>query len=87
MQAVRSHRGPRPGRSQPFFPPLRAEELLGLERPQSWEGASQAPPPPRLLSPQSLELIRKHGFSAALFAPGWVYECLEKKDFFQNQDK
>uniref|UniRef100_A0A8C7BFY8 mannosyl-glycoprotein endo-beta-N-acetylglucosaminidase n=1 Tax=Neovison vison TaxID=452646 RepID=A0A8C7BFY8_NEOVI len=35
----------------------------------------------------SLELIRKHGFSAALFAPGWVYECLEKKDFFQNQDK
>uniref|UniRef100_A0A8C9JFA1 Endo-beta-N-acetylglucosaminidase n=1 Tax=Panthera tigris altaica TaxID=74533 RepID=A0A8C9JFA1_PANTA len=38
-------------------------------------------------SGQSLELIRKHGFSAALFAPGWVYECLEKRDFFQNQDK
>ncbi|XP_068386070.1 cytosolic endo-beta-N-acetylglucosaminidase isoform X2 [Eschrichtius robustus] len=36
---------------------------------------------------KSLELIRKHGFSAALFAPGWVYECLEKGDFFQNQDK
>ncbi|XP_025135414.3 cytosolic endo-beta-N-acetylglucosaminidase isoform X3 [Bubalus bubalis] len=36
---------------------------------------------------QSLELIRKHGFSAALFAPGWVYECLEKGNFFQNQDK
>ncbi|KAG8507489.1 Cytosolic endo-beta-N-acetylglucosaminidase [Galemys pyrenaicus] len=36
---------------------------------------------------KSLELIRKHGFSAALFAPGWVYECLEKKDFFQNQDR
>lgn len=36
---------------------------------------------------KSLELIRKHGFSAALFAPGWVYECLEKNDFFQNQDK
>ncbi|KAM6164041.1 cytosolic endo-beta-N-acetylglucosaminidase isoform 2-T2 [Rhynchocyon petersi] len=36
---------------------------------------------------KSLELIRKHGFSAALFAPGWVYECLDKKDFFQNQDK
>ncbi|XP_011897599.1 PREDICTED: cytosolic endo-beta-N-acetylglucosaminidase isoform X1 [Cercocebus atys] len=36
---------------------------------------------------KSLELIRKHGFSVALFAPGWVYECLEKKDFFQNQDK
>ncbi|XDA81171.1 hypothetical protein R6Z07F_011145 [Ovis aries] len=36
---------------------------------------------------KSLELIRKHGFSAALFAPGWVYECLEKGDFFRNQDK
>ncbi|XP_013002578.1 cytosolic endo-beta-N-acetylglucosaminidase isoform X1 [Cavia porcellus] len=36
---------------------------------------------------KSLELIRKHGFSAALFAPGWVYECLEKSSFFQNQDK
>ncbi|KAM9209498.1 cytosolic endo-beta-N-acetylglucosaminidase isoform 1-T1 [Dugong dugon] len=36
---------------------------------------------------KSLELIRRHGFSVALFAPGWVYECLEKKDFFQNQDK
>ncbi|XP_039082483.1 cytosolic endo-beta-N-acetylglucosaminidase isoform X2 [Hyaena hyaena] len=36
---------------------------------------------------KSLALIRKHGFSAALFAPGWVYECLERRDFFQNQDK
>ncbi|XP_003786609.1 cytosolic endo-beta-N-acetylglucosaminidase [Otolemur garnettii] len=36
---------------------------------------------------KSLELIRKHGFSAALFAPGWVYECLDKREFFQNQDK
>ncbi|XP_012968918.2 cytosolic endo-beta-N-acetylglucosaminidase isoform X2 [Mesocricetus auratus] len=36
---------------------------------------------------KSLELIRKHGFSAALFAPGWVYECLDKSDFFQNQDR
>ncbi|KAM7069064.1 cytosolic endo-beta-N-acetylglucosaminidase [Molossus nigricans] len=36
---------------------------------------------------KSLELIRKHGFSAALFAPGWVYECLEKTEFFQNQDR
>ncbi|XP_036920084.1 cytosolic endo-beta-N-acetylglucosaminidase isoform X2 [Sturnira hondurensis] len=36
---------------------------------------------------KSLELIRKHGLSAALFAPGWVYECLEKADFFQNQDR
>ncbi|XP_036268112.1 cytosolic endo-beta-N-acetylglucosaminidase isoform X1 [Pipistrellus kuhlii] len=36
---------------------------------------------------KSLELIRKHGLSAALFAPGWVYECLEKTEFLQNQDK
>ncbi|XP_007958023.1 cytosolic endo-beta-N-acetylglucosaminidase [Orycteropus afer afer] len=36
---------------------------------------------------KSLEVIRKHGFSAALFAPGWVYECLEKTEFFQNEDK
>ncbi|XP_004860908.1 cytosolic endo-beta-N-acetylglucosaminidase isoform X2 [Heterocephalus glaber] len=36
---------------------------------------------------KSLELIRKHGFSVALFAPGWVYECLEKSSFFQNQDR
>ncbi|XP_039715797.1 cytosolic endo-beta-N-acetylglucosaminidase [Pteropus medius] len=35
----------------------------------------------------SLELIRTHGFSVALFAPGWVYECFEKTDFFQNEDK
>ncbi|KFO35674.1 Cytosolic endo-beta-N-acetylglucosaminidase, partial [Fukomys damarensis] len=36
---------------------------------------------------KSLELIRKHGFSVALFAPGWVYECLEKSSFFHNQDR
>ncbi|XP_034363723.1 cytosolic endo-beta-N-acetylglucosaminidase isoform X2 [Arvicanthis niloticus] len=41
----------------------------------------------RFETDKSLELIRKYGFSAALFAPGWVYECLEKSDFFQNQDK
>ncbi|XP_033703255.1 cytosolic endo-beta-N-acetylglucosaminidase isoform X2 [Tursiops truncatus] len=41
----------------------------------------------RFHTDKSLELIRKHGFSVALFAPGWVYECLEKGDFFQNQDK
>lgn len=48
---------------------------------------SQCAASPSFLSPQSLELIRKHGFSAALFAPGWVYECLEKSEFLQNQDK
>ncbi|XP_074081115.1 cytosolic endo-beta-N-acetylglucosaminidase isoform X2 [Macrotis lagotis] len=36
---------------------------------------------------KSLELIRKYGFSAALFAPGWVYENLGHKNFFQNQDR
>ncbi|XP_078081658.1 cytosolic endo-beta-N-acetylglucosaminidase isoform X2 [Mustelus asterias] len=35
----------------------------------------------------SLELIRKYNFSAALFAPGWVYETLEKEKFRHNQDK
>uniref|UniRef100_A0A8C1C5P3 Cytosolic endo-beta-N-acetylglucosaminidase n=2 Tax=Cyprinus carpio TaxID=7962 RepID=A0A8C1C5P3_CYPCA len=36
---------------------------------------------------KALELIRKYEFSTALFAPGWVYECHEKADFRQNQDK
>ncbi|KAM4663235.1 cytosolic endo-beta-N-acetylglucosaminidase isoform 2-T2 [Discoglossus pictus] len=36
---------------------------------------------------KSLQMIRKYGFSAALFAPGWVYECLEKEEFLQNQHK
>lgn len=33
-------------------------------------------------------MIRKHNFSVAIFAPGWVYETLnDKTDFRQNQDK
>uniref|UniRef100_A0A8C9T9V6 Cytosolic endo-beta-N-acetylglucosaminidase n=1 Tax=Scleropages formosus TaxID=113540 RepID=A0A8C9T9V6_SCLFO len=36
---------------------------------------------------KSLELIRKHGLSVAIFAPGWVYECHDKRDFRNNQDK
>eukprot|EP00062_Callorhinchus_milii_P004526 gi/632943701/ref/XP_007887091.1/ PREDICTED: cytosolic endo-beta-N-acetylglucosaminidase [Callorhinchus milii] len=36
---------------------------------------------------QSFKLIRKHNFSAALFAPGWVYETLGKSEFHQNQHK
>lgn len=36
---------------------------------------------------KALQLIRKHSFSAAIFAPGWVYECNEKKDFRQHQGK
>ncbi|XP_078427082.1 cytosolic endo-beta-N-acetylglucosaminidase isoform X1 [Cetorhinus maximus] len=35
----------------------------------------------------SLELIRKYNFSAAIFAPGWVYETLEKEKFHRNQHK
>lgn len=36
---------------------------------------------------QALEVIRKYNFSAALFAPGWVYETLDKDEFRKNQDK
>ncbi|XP_050961845.1 LOW QUALITY PROTEIN: cytosolic endo-beta-N-acetylglucosaminidase [Labeo rohita] len=36
---------------------------------------------------KALKLIRNYGFSTAIFAPGWVYECHEKADFRQNQDK
>ncbi|XP_051905611.1 cytosolic endo-beta-N-acetylglucosaminidase [Hippocampus zosterae] len=36
---------------------------------------------------KALEIIRKHNFSAAIFAPGWVYEMQEKSDFRHNQDR
>ncbi|XP_030645628.1 cytosolic endo-beta-N-acetylglucosaminidase [Chanos chanos] len=36
---------------------------------------------------KALNLIRKHGLSAAIFAPGWVYECHDKEQFRNNQDK
>ncbi|XP_051888867.1 cytosolic endo-beta-N-acetylglucosaminidase isoform X3 [Pristis pectinata] len=36
---------------------------------------------------QSFELIRKYNFSGAIFAPGWVYETLDKESFHQNQLK
>ncbi|KAG5279327.1 hypothetical protein AALO_G00076580 [Alosa alosa] len=36
---------------------------------------------------KALSLLRKHGFSTAIFAPGWVYECHEKAEFRNNQDK
>ncbi|XP_008283953.1 cytosolic endo-beta-N-acetylglucosaminidase [Stegastes partitus] len=37
---------------------------------------------------KALELIRKHNFSTAIFAPGWVYETHENKsEFRKNQDK
>ncbi|XP_078140863.1 cytosolic endo-beta-N-acetylglucosaminidase isoform X2 [Centroberyx gerrardi] len=37
---------------------------------------------------KSLEVIRKHAFSTAIFAPGWVYESHhDKTEFRKNQDK
>ncbi|XP_042360147.1 cytosolic endo-beta-N-acetylglucosaminidase isoform X2 [Plectropomus leopardus] len=37
---------------------------------------------------KALEMIRKHNFSAAIFAPGWVYETnYDKTEFRKNQDK
>lgn len=37
---------------------------------------------------KALELIRKHNFSVAIFAPGWVYESHDDKtEFRKNQDK
>lgn len=37
---------------------------------------------------KALEIIRKHNFSAAIFAPGWVYETHhDKTEFRKNQDK
>ncbi|NXN97369.1 ENASE acetylglucosaminidase, partial [Rhinopomastus cyanomelas] len=36
---------------------------------------------------KSLRLIRQHGLSAAIFAPGWVYEHLGEENFLQNEDK
>ncbi|XP_071968462.1 cytosolic endo-beta-N-acetylglucosaminidase isoform X2 [Engystomops pustulosus] len=36
---------------------------------------------------KALEMIRQYGFSAALFAPGWVYECFNREQFLENQQK
>ncbi|XP_039596760.1 cytosolic endo-beta-N-acetylglucosaminidase [Polypterus senegalus] len=36
---------------------------------------------------KSLKLIRQYNLSAAIFAPGWVYECNDKKQFRQTQSK
>ncbi|XP_077411860.1 cytosolic endo-beta-N-acetylglucosaminidase isoform X1 [Vanacampus margaritifer] len=36
---------------------------------------------------KALEIIRKYNFSAAIFAPGWVYETQEKTEFRPNQDR
>ncbi|NWX98532.1 ENASE acetylglucosaminidase, partial [Nothoprocta ornata] len=38
-------------------------------------------------SDKPLSLIRKYGFSAAIFAPGWVYEHLGEENFLQNENK
>ncbi|NXX10338.1 ENASE acetylglucosaminidase, partial [Podargus strigoides] len=36
---------------------------------------------------KSLRLIRQHGLSAAIFAPGWVYEHLGAENFLHNENK
>ncbi|KFU85921.1 Cytosolic endo-beta-N-acetylglucosaminidase, partial [Chaetura pelagica] len=36
---------------------------------------------------KSLLLIRQHGLSAAIFAPGWVYEHLGEENFLHNENK
>ncbi|MED6244560.1 hypothetical protein ATANTOWER_016256 [Ataeniobius toweri] len=36
---------------------------------------------------KALDIIRKHNFSVAIFAPGWVYEVHNKSEFRTNQDK
>ncbi|XP_061892319.1 cytosolic endo-beta-N-acetylglucosaminidase [Entelurus aequoreus] len=36
---------------------------------------------------KALEIIRKYNFSAAIFAPGWVYETQDKNKFRHNQDR
>uniref|UniRef100_A0A672Z2M0 Cytosolic endo-beta-N-acetylglucosaminidase n=1 Tax=Sphaeramia orbicularis TaxID=375764 RepID=A0A672Z2M0_9TELE len=36
---------------------------------------------------KALEIIRKHNFSTAIFAPGWVYETQDKTEFRHNQDR
>ncbi|XP_077590987.1 cytosolic endo-beta-N-acetylglucosaminidase isoform X2 [Stigmatopora nigra] len=36
---------------------------------------------------KALEIIRNHNFSAAIFAPGWVYETQDKTKLRHNQDK
>ncbi|KAM4674748.1 cytosolic endo-beta-N-acetylglucosaminidase [Amazona ochrocephala] len=36
---------------------------------------------------KSLRLIRQHGLSAAIFAPGWVYEHLGEENFLHNENK
>ncbi|KAI3360301.1 hypothetical protein L3Q82_014624, partial [Scortum barcoo] len=37
---------------------------------------------------KALEVIRRHSFSTAIFAPGWVYESHnDKTEFRKNQDK
>ncbi|NWX13201.1 ENASE acetylglucosaminidase, partial [Aegotheles bennettii] len=36
---------------------------------------------------KSLSLIRQYGLSAAIFAPGWVYEHLGEENFLQNENR
>lgn len=40
-----------------------------------------------LLPLQAMAVIQRMALSAAIFAPGWVFETQDKSHFFQNQDK
>ena len=40
-----------------------------------------------LLRLQALAVIQQMALSAAIFAPGWVFETQEKAQFFLNQDR
>ncbi len=36
---------------------------------------------------KAMDVIKDCNLSMAIFAPGWVYENLDKKNFFDNQDR
>ena len=36
---------------------------------------------------KAMDEIKRHDLSMAIFAPGWVYENQDKKNFFENQDR
>ena len=36
---------------------------------------------------QAMAVLKQASLSAAIFAPGWVFETQSKSNFFENQDK
>lgn len=59
----------------------------GGQAPESQKAQSGGVAVLLVVSPQSLRMIREHGLSVAIFAPGWVYEHLGPGDFLNNEDK